>query len=134
MSIEEYYVKTADQLCWSCRNACGGCPWTEIDPDTNRPRFQPVPGWTARLRYRDIRHDGRTHGTVNTYAITACPLFVEDEPRKPERKLNGKDIAAMIALREKGRSFAEIALDFSVSALTACNAIRKAKADGRGSE
>ena len=31
----------ADQLCWSCKKACGGCgcPWAD--------KLKPVEGWTA---------------------------------------------------------------------------------------
>lgn len=28
-----------DQLCWECKNACGGCEWSA--------NLEPVPGWTA---------------------------------------------------------------------------------------
>lgn len=48
--IEKYFVlyKTRTNICFDCQNACGGCCWSEIDPITGKPRFQPVPGWKAK--------------------------------------------------------------------------------------
>lgn len=61
-------IQVSPQLCWTCKNACGGCSWSR--------KFEPVPGWTAvavAMRYRD----GKTRD-VDTYSITACPEYVED--------------------------------------------------------
>ena len=35
---KEYYF--SDQLCWDCKNACGGCEWSES--------LEPVPVWKAK--------------------------------------------------------------------------------------
>ena len=63
-------------ICFDCQRACGGCSWSAIG-DYGRPRFEPVPGWTAEPTSFNI--EGRV---VNTYHITACPQFKPDPPRK----------------------------------------------------
>lgn len=66
-------------ICFFCRNACGGCSWSAVDDETKRPRFEPVPGWTAtphRLKIGNCRY-GAVY--VDTYHITDCPLFDLDE-------------------------------------------------------
>ena len=68
-------------ICFDCQNACGGCSWTEFDPGTKRPRFEPVPGWTAEpvlLNVGGMRGGARL---IETYHITNCPQFVKDNPR-----------------------------------------------------
>ncbi len=40
-------AQMGDQPCWSCTKACGGCAWTEVDPQTGKIRFEPIPGWDA---------------------------------------------------------------------------------------
>ena len=54
----------ADQLCWSCKKACGGkdCPWAG--------KLKPVEGWTAEPAI--IRGNGTA---IETYSITDCPLY-----------------------------------------------------------
>lgn len=49
------------QLCWSCKLACGHCPWSST--------FEPVPGWTA-IKQRN-----------GTYEIKKCPLYKQDDKR-----------------------------------------------------
>ena len=68
-------------ICFDCQKACGGCSWSEIDPDTGKPRFQPVEGWTAKPVVIQVEN-GRA---VEGYHVTACPEFVKDEPRKTVR-------------------------------------------------
>lgn len=57
-----------EQLCWSCKNACGGCEWSA--------RLEPVPGWTAekvpRWEYIGTKEKKRK---VFSYKITECPKF-----------------------------------------------------------
>lgn len=65
-----------NNICWDCENACGGCVWSEIDPDTKRPRFEPVPGWTAEEVTINM---GKGRQNVKGYHITACPQFVMDK-------------------------------------------------------
>lgn len=74
--------KTQTNICFDCKKACGGCSWSELNPDTGKPRFEPVPGWTAEKTV--LRTGTDMHGVqkIETYAISACPLFEEDEPRK----------------------------------------------------
>lgn len=50
------------QLCWICKNACGGCSWSRA--------FKPVEGWTANATI--IVND---NNIVESYHITACPEF-----------------------------------------------------------
>lgn len=81
--LEDYLVRIkGPNICFDCANAYGGCPWTEEDPETGKTRFAPVPGWTAersvmRNRYR---HKGKRYVSyIETYHITACPMFVEEK-------------------------------------------------------
>ena len=69
-------------ICISCKKACGGCSWTAVDPITDKLKFEPVPGWTAKevsLNIGKNKHGKRSF--VSTYWITACPLFEADERR-----------------------------------------------------
>ena len=69
----DFILPKGDQLCVYCKNACGGCPWTELLPDGSI-RFAPVPGWDATPTVR------KRHGKVvmTSYSIRKCPLFEED--------------------------------------------------------
>jgi hypothetical protein len=63
-------------ICVDCKNAYGGCSWSEINPETGRVRFQPVPGWTA---VKSCIGREKAHGkirVIETYQISACPEFV----------------------------------------------------------
>jgi hypothetical protein len=69
-------------ICIDCQRACGGCSWTEVDLETNKIRFEPIPGWTAtpvRLNLGGVVSGPRF---TTTYHITACPLYAPDPPRK----------------------------------------------------
>ena len=80
MAIEQYLVpQSKANICFDCQKACGGCSWSEIDPNTGRPRFEPVPGWTAKK----VKQRVNTYKVCweDTYHITACPEFVPDEKR-----------------------------------------------------
>lgn len=60
----------SQQLCWTCRKACGGgdCPWAD--------KLKPVKGWTAEPKeYRVFKHHRAIIST--TYHITECPLYVK---------------------------------------------------------
>ncbi len=79
-------------ICFYCQNACGGCSWSEINPDTKKPRFEPVPGWTAKLVFLNIGSRNKESILVETYHITNCPQFIPDEPRKKDtRELSEKE-------------------------------------------
>lgn len=51
------------QLCYICKNACGGCSWS-ID-------FKPVNGWDAEPT---IIRD--SEGDIHSYKINNCPEFI----------------------------------------------------------
>lgn len=68
-------------ICFDCQRATGGCSWSEIDPNTGKPRFVPVPGWEAELV---VRKSGKK--TDVTWQITGCPLFIRDVPRNKGKK------------------------------------------------
>lgn len=70
-------------ICFDCQRACGGCCWSEIDPETDKPSFQPVPGWTAEPSVL-CSYKGSTPSWARTWHITDCPLFVRDPPRKSD--------------------------------------------------
>lgn len=76
MALEDYLVE-AGRLCWRCQNAYGDCPWTEVDPVTEKVKFQPVPGWTATPTRRSTTR-GPEKVIVEGYSIKACPLFIPD--------------------------------------------------------
>ena len=66
-------------LCFRCQKACGGCSWSELDPVTRKPRFEPVPGWTAKKILLNLGGGGgKKKNITETYHITACPEFVSD--------------------------------------------------------
>lgn len=61
-------------VCIYCEKAYGGCSWTEVDPVTNKIRFEPVRGWTAeKAVIHSVRKD------IPTYCVTACPEFLLDK-------------------------------------------------------
>ena len=53
------------QLCWRCKNACGGCDWSK--------RFIPVDGWIAE---QTIVKDA--NGDFLSYKIKKCPKFTRN--------------------------------------------------------
>lgn len=77
MSIEQYLVKwgSTANICFDCQRACGQCPWSAHDPATGELLFLPVAGWSAKKSEKNGN---------DTYHITACPLFIPDEPRETE--------------------------------------------------
>ena len=70
--------KPQNNICWDCKKACGKCSWTAVNPLTGELLWQPVPGWTAEKIERVVHPDV----VVETYHITACPLFEPDDKRK----------------------------------------------------
>lgn len=57
--------KQQDQICWSCGNATGGCPWSH--------NLTPVPGWEAKEVV--VKEDD---GYIfRTYKIIKCPGFIK---------------------------------------------------------
>lgn len=74
--------ETRTNICFDCKKACGGCSWSEYDTEKKRTRFEPVPGWTAEKVALRTGTDPNGARIIETYAISACPLFEPDEPRK----------------------------------------------------
>lgn len=65
-------------ICFDCQRACGDCSWSEYDLDRGVALLKPVEGWTAELvKYQHLGY---------TYSVTACPLFIPDEPRSVKIK------------------------------------------------
>ncbi len=89
MALEDYLVPIQNKtnICFDCENACGGCPWTATDPVTRKLRFEPVPGWTAKKVRLTVGNYGSKKNIVETYHITACPLFKRDKERKKTKKM-----------------------------------------------
>lgn len=67
----------ATTLCWGCKNACGGCSWTEWDVAKGATRFQPVEGWVAEQTELLSYCKGATRKTTTSYRVIACPLYVK---------------------------------------------------------
>lgn len=65
-------------LCWSCKNACGKCPWSECDKETRELKWQPVEGWrairTRILMYTKSDHRHKKHYETS-YRVLACPQY-----------------------------------------------------------
>lgn len=80
------FTGNTTNICFDCQNACGGCSWTEINPVTKRPRFEPVPGWTAKLVLLNVGGTKTGNRYIETYFVTKCPLFIPDAPRKRDNR------------------------------------------------
>lgn len=53
-----------EQICWHCKNACGGCSWSRS--------LTPVNGWLADpIIIKD------SVGDISSYIIKKCPEFIE---------------------------------------------------------
>ena len=89
MALADYLVPVASQsnICFDCKKACGGCSWSEVDPDTGKVRFEPVPGWTAEKTYMLVCPRGGQRKWVETFRITACPEFDLDDERRPDNRM-----------------------------------------------
>lgn len=110
-----------DQLCWRCnRVGTGTCAW-----DSSKGVI-PVEGWTAEeVPYRDGAGKYST-----TYAVTACPLFDEQEdyyermkgcnPNKLGRKppISGKMLKKMEFRFACNWTLKAIAAEFGVGTAT----------------
>lgn len=51
------------QICWKCKNACGGCSWSR--------NLIPVEGWIAEKVIRKTEQ-------LDSYNIKYCPEFIHD--------------------------------------------------------
>ena len=62
-------------LCWTCENACGNCSWSD-------GTFTPVEGWTATPTKLWVNHSinpGEKGALIDSFHVTACPLYENDE-------------------------------------------------------
>ena len=89
------------QLCWRCTKFAGGCRWTEVDPETNKVRFEPIPGWVATPR---TLRGQPPQTTMDTFEIMECPEFDDDHKQMPDELL----LRRIIAMKKDGMSYAEI--------------------------
>lgn len=60
-------------ICFDCQRAVGKCSWSEINPETGKPRFLPVPGSVTEKSFIKDWHTKR-----KTLRIVSCPLFLPD--------------------------------------------------------
>lgn len=74
---------TEPTLCWTCKNAYGGCPWTEQDPVTKKTRFAPVPGWTATKTHYTEHYQNQTR-IGHSYHVISCPLYLAEQNEADE--------------------------------------------------
>lgn len=55
---------TKYSLCWDCKRATGGCPWSD--------KLKPIKGWKA------IPIGKTTARPYSTYLVEECPGFIRD--------------------------------------------------------
>ena len=71
-------AEQSSTLCWSCKYACGKCPWSECDKETRELKWQPVEGWHA-IRTRILMHIKSDHRHKKhyetSYRVLACPQY-----------------------------------------------------------
>lgn len=71
-------AEQSSTLCWSCKYACGKCPWSECDKETRKLKWQPVEGWRA-IRTRILMHTKSDHQRKKhyetSYRVLACPQY-----------------------------------------------------------
>lgn len=115
-----------EQPCWTCKLACGSCPWSELDPNTKQIRFQPIPGWDAEAVVYD------SNGVkVQTYKIYSCPMKVEDSPRKLDQKvIEQMMLDYIVQFIGEGLSAAEIAMHMKVPQEMVSRYVKRAMEEG----
>ena len=59
-----YHKKRKEQLCWTCKNATGGCSWSDS--------LIPVKGWCAKPTVIN-ECDGTS---FESYEINSCPNYI----------------------------------------------------------
>lgn len=79
---KKYKTQGNTNICFDCQKACGGCSWSALDFVTLKPKFEPIPGWTATKVTLKTGHPGKPYAYTTTYHITQCPEFVPDVKRK----------------------------------------------------
>jgi hypothetical protein len=74
--IQSEFYEHGANICFDCDRSVGKCPWSEVDPETGKVKFEPVPGWKTKKKSRKI---GRKWEVVEQ--IIECPLFLPTEQR-----------------------------------------------------
>ena len=69
-------------ICITCQKACGDCSWSEVDLETGKIRFEPVPGWKAKKVLLNLGGTRKEKMVVETYHITYCPEYIPVVERK----------------------------------------------------
>ena len=60
--------KRRETLCWTCKNAVGGCSWSK--------NFEPVKGWEAIPT--KVRGNLEIDEWLDSYMVISCPKYLED--------------------------------------------------------
>ncbi len=92
MSLDKYLVPSGKaNICFDCEHYARSCSWTELDPETLKPKFEPVPGWTAEKVKLNLGSTKKGPQYADTYYITACPNFQETPFRYSDPRELGDD-------------------------------------------
>lgn len=69
-------AEQSSTLCWSCKYACGKCPWSECDKETRELKWQPVKGWRA-IRTKVLMNScgGARRHYETSYIVKSCPQY-----------------------------------------------------------
>ena len=69
-------AEQSSTLCWSCKNACGKCSWSECDKETGELKWQPVKGWRA-IRTKVLMNScgGARRHYETSYIVKSCPQY-----------------------------------------------------------
>jgi hypothetical protein len=73
-------AEQSSTLCWSCKYACGKCPWSECDKETRELKWQPVEGWKAKKTKIMMHSQNTTRKRKHyetSYIVKACPEYKE---------------------------------------------------------
>lgn len=106
--------KLPDTLCWYCKNACGGCPWSR--------GFTPVAGWKAIPTLISSPMEGEDD--MESYLVLSCPLFYKDAEEPPENRRRRQK------LLDRNRSAAESSADASAGTPESCLSCARYEHDG----
>ena len=106
-----------EQLCWTCKNACGGCDWSNL--------IEPVKGWTAKKVQRK---------SYETYRISECPEYIPDKKTDSEEQQRGMitkdELAEIKTMLDSGSSTEEIAICLNRRDKTVRKALAKIERQG----
>lgn len=74
------------QLCEECRNACGGCRWSD--------ELLPVDGWSAEPSKIYIDK----HKPVDSFHVIECPMYIPDRKKNVDHLTNDAAYRLMYAI------------------------------------